>query len=786
MTEEELRRLDGSLSAQVKELDQEIKKLNEQIDEIGFFKRIANRTITARSKEKLKAQRDKMEQYRSAIQALQDAISFADPTKRASVDEQTKAYNNLLNLENEINFKDAITPLSISNGARSSFRNTLQALYNRRVGASYRRIIGIPVVVISVSFLLTIGLNIVGLPALVGAITPALWAVRGISFVRGATHIVNKFIRNRKLKKLEPPRKYEDMYPTLSNVKGFANIFSYFRGMRRSVGKRFDTMTDSDLFKRYKTSGFAPVASPEETKGDDDESKKGGKSFESNILSMVASVVALNINNKDEVNKFIDDEFSTLYEAVSKVSDVEIKNRDLLELCNLYLKVVKSAHDGAINETALESLLNFEVSEVSNKKLKDDLVSKLENLLNELFKDKLADSIKEMFENYKKGKTATAGETGGDNPDPEDLDAGKKKKGSEPPTPDPEDTTEKDLTPDKVKEDIKKILDKMSKSRTSVDFAECLKELNELIKKAKEKGVAVTYDEETKMMLILLSSYTSFVESIRSGIYDNSVFYNNLRDFLDPAKEVGSERVKDFRATLINQLKYLVRDELKINDSRLNGLIDYGLTKRSRDSFGTTAAQVALIQNIERFDLRDFSPKNIALARNILDEKRENDRMGTSQNEFYLSEGTLETLQYIEMFSSTGRNIERLSAQIKACQSIISNPAGYAEADARATIENCIKTYYNVLGYVNNVIKGVYYDYTYYDESGYPVLRGFTNDESGIEAAINLKLLSLSQITSLRAIMDFYKDNELRANNKMTSQSQRVDEYLSGYNKARR
>ena len=805
MTEDELRRLDGNLGAQVKSLDEEIKKLDEKIEEIGLFKRLANRTMTQRSKEKLRAQREKMEQYRTAIQSLQTAISVGDPTKRASVAEQQAAYNNLLKLEETINYDDAVTPLAVSGEkVRSSLRNTFQTIYNRRVSSSYGRILLNGLIVAAGVVAAPIALNFLGLPALVGAISPVIWGALGVTGIRSITHLATKFIRNRNVKKQEPPRKYEEMYPTLKNVKGFTNTLSYFRGLRRSVGKRFDAMTDSELFKRYKTAGFAPIASlGDDTKGDGkdkEDTKKDGKSFEASIAAIVAQVVALEVSNKDEVNKFIDEEFSVKYAAISATPGVEIKNRDLLELCNSYLKIVKAAHEGAINETALESFLNMEGTSENFKSVHDRLVMKLESLLQDIFKDTLSDSVKEMFEKYKHTSKGKSGGAGGDKPDPEDLDdedekkkdGGKKdKKDSESPKPGPgpepgpkPDPTD-DLTPEKVKEEIGKIIDKMSRSTTSVDFAECLKELNELIKNSREKGVAVTYDEETKMILTLLRSYTSFLESIRSGIYDNKVFYNNLRDFLDPEKEVGSERVRNFRSILIRQLNSLVRDELKINDTRLTGLIDYGFSKRTRGSFGTTASQVALIQNLERFDFRDFSPENIALARNMLDEMREIERMKTPENEFHLDSGLTDTVTSLEMFSSVARDRERLSAQIKACQSVISNPAGYAEPDARATIENCIRTYYHIIGFVNHVVRNAYSGYTYQDRSGNSKNHAFTDGESGIEAAIDLKLLSASQITSLKKIMEFYKNSELRATTGMTAQSERVDEYLSGY-KARR
>ena len=58
-------------------------------------------------------------------------------------------------------------------------------------------------------------------------------------------------------------------------------------------------------------------------------------------------------------------------------------------------------------------------------------------------------------------------------------------------------------------------------------------------------------------------------------------------------------------------------------------------------------------------------------------------------------------------------------------------------------------------------------------------------DENGISAAVNLRLLSTSQITALKRIMEFYKNSELRADTEIIRQGQYMDEQLTGY-KARR
>lgn len=786
MTNEELIKLDENLGSQLKNIEEEIKVLDERINAKGVFKKILNRSLRARSVQRLNSQKEKLERYKQAISDLKNAISVSDPTKRSNV---TAEYERVLSLEKEINFEEADTPLRVSTDkARNSLFNTLQTLYNRRLSASGGRIVVNSAIVTGVAFLLPLVGNVLGFSAIVGALSPVIWLTVGLTVARGFTHFIHSMIRKRNAIKLG--KNYEDLYPTLNNIKGFGNVLGYFRGLRRSVGKRFDAMTDDKLFQKLSTTSFAPTPTTptdEPTKGEDHEDRV---SLEASITTLVSKVLVLNIDNKDEVENFINLEFNTIYDGVKAAADVEIKNKDLLELCHEYLLIVKGAHDGAINESAIDRFLKMEGTSSEFNDLHDKLVAKLKELFENKFGSLLTPSIKDLFDNYKKSSPTKGGtDTEGDYTDEEDLgeeghDGGSD--GTPAPTPDP--TPEPDPTKDseKVKEEINDLLDKMMKSTSYDDFNELLKKLNELIEKGSSLGVETSLDDETKKKLSMLGMYMNLSKEIRLGAYDNDEFYGKLRFFLNPEIEKGySEDVKNFRIALIRQLNRLVNEDLKITDSRLTGLIDYGFEKRSSGSYGNSETQRQLINSIQNFDLRNFSEGNLNQGLRILGRARELERLKTPVQEFYLDSFDSEKLSNIEMFCSVYDDKENLASRIKACQAIINNPSGYGDEAQKSTIEDCIKTYYHLVGFVNHILSNEYSDYSYTDRNGNTQTRNFNEAGNSVSAAIDLKLVKSSQITALRKIMEFYKNNDLKLHTDISRQGQYMDEQLSGY-KARR
>ena len=67
MTNEELIKLDENLGSQLKNIEEEIKVLDERINAKGVFKKILNRSLRARSVQRLNSQKEKLERYKQAI-----------------------------------------------------------------------------------------------------------------------------------------------------------------------------------------------------------------------------------------------------------------------------------------------------------------------------------------------------------------------------------------------------------------------------------------------------------------------------------------------------------------------------------------------------------------------------------------------------------------------------------------------------------------------------------------------------------------------------------------------
>ena len=348
MDETKLNRLRKELADNYREFEKEMAKLEKdsKVEDGVFF-------THEKKRNQAKA---KMAQLKEVMEATEDLQKKISSSSTATPADQEKAHKKLVELKDKYNFKKSNCSYDINR----PLYNTLITHHNRSIKKNVEKpvrtflkktaIALIPLAAIPL-------LPAIGLGAIGGVLaTPLAWVGAGLLF-RSGYHLVQGIQRRGTLNGLgaksadEISAKYDELYPTQSEVKGFFRTLSYNREIKNTAGKLYSSLETVDGYKDFKGTEFAHSGekTDEEEKGKEGEKgkekekeKEKGKGKEDDKTK----------ERKDIVNKFIEKVKNTEIKSIDDVNELvkeetavipyaDESNSELLNVVSAYLKLAR-------------------------------------------------------------------------------------------------------------------------------------------------------------------------------------------------------------------------------------------------------------------------------------------------------------------------------------------------------------------------------------------------------------------------------------------------------------
>jgi len=433
------------------------------------------------------------------------------------------------------------------------------------------------------------------------------------------------------------------------------------------------------------------------------------------IDKFIASIETADLSNEATVDKLIGD-YNTLK---GRIGSYSIAKPELFKAVEDYLKLAKKVHGGTIDDalrTELETFLKADGLSAETKAFIGKLAPKLKTLID-------AKGIK----------------------DPKVDDFFK------------DSDDDKEMSPEKFNEMLNNLTDSIFKGSLTPENIETLAlNVANLRLIGAKKGYPISAEMNAK--LDLCDKYLSIVRRINNKSFDEE-FYNDFEKFVrDDTVEFRS--IKDH---MLYEIKNLAIMELGIKNPRLNRIMDLGDGLRKENSYGATEKQRKLLNDLANFDFAAMNLDNYRKARELSDDIQREIRMG---GDIYLDIDSKLELAELDSYIAAYTAKSQIAKCINTCKGVMDGSLALTSDEAKQdAFDTCIKYYHDIIGYTGLVVAR-------------------TNDGEGakktaVSTAIYRHLLTAEDLTALRDIMKYYKDNY-----GMSRKGSYLDEEIDAYSES--
>ena len=741
MTDNLLSSLRAKLKMYEKDLIKEQRKIKDSI------------ALLPRGKARKEKQAEAVKETLEAVQRLKVSIEEGNIKSK---EEQEAAIEQLKKLEDKMNDKGV--------NVQQPIRTTIKQLYNKanRINAC-RPIVG-PLVKFGVAAIpiAAVGLlSLVGLPAIAAAVSPVLsWATLGLG-VRAAVHTVHGWARNIAMRpEVRNSGKtgflnHEDFEPLYDKAyshnnkkpRGWLNALRINLTKKRTAGRVFENASEEiEKFEALEPAraGYGDHDHDHSDELSEEKEKERINALSNEITDFITKVNVRGTPTKEDIEQFL--QVYNILLTRGAADKGKIPNWEMFELVGAYLNLASRVYSGNPLDdkfyTDLEEFLKLEGKGETAIALLATLAPNLRDII--MSRALVDERIDKLFEDYEKARTegrgrgheGDHGHDGGGDDDDHGHDGGGDE-GDHGHEGDHEDEETKGIDQAKLDEMLTNIVDNIfNKSLTLADVEALGANIGKLRNIAAKKGLTISPELNAK--LNLCDKYLGIIRKIHYKTFDDE-FYTDLENFVND-DNINFRTTKDNMIYNIN----LSLVDAKIKNDRIAAIMKRASSIRKENSYGLSAKQRELLNRLSKFNFASMTAENYKKARELSDDLQR--EMRINGEEIYLDEDSRLELAELDSYINAYTAQSQISKCIRTCKGIMSNRLAFTTDEAKQdAFETCMKYYHDIIGYTG-ITMGV-------------TNRGKGTRKTAVATAVQKHLLTVEDLTALRDIMNYYKEN---------------------------